>query len=509
MPTRILVVDADVAFATMIQQVLEDLGDYRVSIVTEGGDAVAAAASTPFDLAIVDMAVGHAENTLSVTGADVVRGLRATRPSLAIIAIPADGDESDPQLAALDVQGFLTKPFFIPDLEEIVEEALSKPVSGVAPPPRAPRGARPAPAPHTPAPAARPAEPPPAWLEDVNRAAQYLTALSLETSAQAALLVRGARLIAYAGQFPREDVEELGRIVHENWTRDGGQGTLMRFIRLSNSSSDHLLYATGAVADIVLALVFQAETPLGMIRKQTKKVAEALARPPLRAEPLGPKSQGEAAGGAPPDSPRADVAAAGAALPPLGVETDDSGGAVAGETPPAADEADGWLPVAPSRPTRPPEEVRVDVGLEFPAESPAGLSRTPHALYRLTYAYVWVPKLPKSRMIGDLAARLDEWIRNLALAYDWRVERLDVRADHVALALSAAPSTAPERVVRILKRATSEKILAEFPRLAADHPAGDFWAPGYLLIGPDQHLTPQTVRDFIAYVRREQGLNRQ
>ncbi|MBI3360007.1 MAG: IS200/IS605 family transposase [Chloroflexi bacterium] len=162
---------------------------------------------------------------------------------------------------------------------------------------------------------------------------------------------------------------------------------------------------------------------------------------------------------------------------------------------------------APS-PALPPEMV-VGVGLQLPAESaPPGLARTPHGLYNLTYTIVWLPKLPKTRLIGDITVRLNEWIRNIALAYDWRVERLEVRADCIVLVAMCPPATAPERVVNILKRSTSERVFAEFPRPAADHPARDFWAPGYLLLGAGQTLTPQQVGDYIAYTRREQGLNR-
>jgi putative transposase len=154
-------------------------------------------------------------------------------------------------------------------------------------------------------------------------------------------------------------------------------------------------------------------------------------------------------------------------------------------------------------------QVVVDEGLPILAETAFhGWDRTPHALYNLTYTFVWVPKFPKTRLAGDIATLLDEWIRHNALAYDWRVERVEVRPECVALVINCPPTTAPEALVTVLKRTTSEKVFAEYPSVAADHAGGDFWAPGYLLIGAGQTPTPQQIDDFIAYTRRGQGLNR-
>jgi putative transposase len=156
-----------------------------------------------------------------------------------------------------------------------------------------------------------------------------------------------------------------------------------------------------------------------------------------------------------------------------------------------------------------PRQVIVDSGLELPAEAGGpGLARTPHALYNLTYSVVWAPKFPKTRLVGNIAGLLDEWIRHIALSYDWRVDRVQVNPECVMVVVNCSPETAPERLVTTLKRLTSERAFADFPNLAADHPGGDFWAPGYLLQGGAQPLTPQQIEDFLAYTRREQGLRR-
>jgi REP element-mobilizing transposase RayT len=170
----------------------------------------------------------------------------------------------------------------------------------------------------------------------------------------------------------------------------------------------------------------------------------------------------------------------------------------------AAPQASGRATAADSA-----SQLAVDMGLQLPVdESLSGLARTPHALYNLTYAIVWAPKFPKTRLAGDITGNLGEWIRHIALSYDWRVERVEVRPECVVVVVNCPPEIAPERVINTLKRTTSERVFVEFPNIAADHPGGDFWAPGYLLLGAGQMVTPQQINDFLAFTRREQGLRR-
>ena len=73
--------------------------------------------------------------------------------------------------------------------------------------------------------------PPLPWLQDVTKAAQHLTRLTLESSAQAALITRGEHLWAYAGQLSQNAAKELAVTVTRHW--DGQKGSdLLRFVRL-------------------------------------------------------------------------------------------------------------------------------------------------------------------------------------------------------------------------------------------------------------------------------------
>lgn len=552
MPTRLLIADPNAGFAMMVKQVLEDTGEYRVAVVNTGAEAVQAAAGGEFDLAIVDM------DLPDMPAAEVIPGIRAAKPRLAVMIIPLDGDDSLPALARLDIQGTLTKPFFIPDLPGMIDKALSRPVGGAPPEPRVkpsppivPPGDKPTTA-HAPRPSPRERPvvkstpprashvPPPPWLLDVNRAAQYLTRLSLETAAEAALITHDNRLWAYAGHFVSQQVEELARIVVESWASDGGSGSVARFVKLSEGKQHYMLYSMPVAADFVLSLAFQAETPIGMIRKQARKLADTLVQRPPADPPPPPAPPVEAIAPPPAEDARTDsdsraesVAPAAAqpleAVPAVDVDPTGSVPDEPEELPEFLEEAEEAPPVFVAPPTgglgdwqKSPLDAEVEPEAPAPNDGPTGGSthaphpapagaaigfeHAPGALYHLTYSFVMVPKLPRYRIVGDLAARVDELLRHYAVVYHWRIERLTLRPNHAVVVVTCPPTTAPERVMRTLRRLTSQRIAEEFPRAMPDDPTGDFWARPYLLFAADHTPDPAQIADFITQVRRQQGL---
>jgi hypothetical protein len=63
--------------------------------------------------------------------------------------------------------------------------------------------------------------------------------------------------------------------------------------------------------------------------------------------------------------------------------------------------------------------------------------------------------------------------------------------------------------MRITRQRISEKIFEEFPRFKKENPSGDFWAPGYLIMGGLQPVPAQVIKDFIQQTRRRQGISPQ
>jgi len=127
-------------------------------------------------------------------------------------------------------------------------------------------------------------------------------------------------------------------------------------------------------------------------------------------------------------------------------------------------------------------------------------------LHNLTYACVLVPRLPQHHLVGDLADRLTEWVQQLSLAFDWRLEHLAVRPNYLHWIAVVPPNTSPGMMVHNLRVETSRRIFEEFPRLERDNPSGEFWASEYLIVNGRDPFTRQMVQEFIDNVRARQGV---
>jgi REP element-mobilizing transposase RayT len=126
-------------------------------------------------------------------------------------------------------------------------------------------------------------------------------------------------------------------------------------------------------------------------------------------------------------------------------------------------------------------------------------------LYHLTYACLLVPRFSAHYITGDLADQIGEWLPNICIAFGWRLEYLSVRPEYLQWVANVQPNTSPGYLMRIMRQQTSEKIFSEFPRMKKENPSGDFWAPGYLIMGGSQPHPQQLVRDYIRQTRQRQG----
>jgi REP element-mobilizing transposase RayT len=164
----------------------------------------------------------------------------------------------------------------------------------------------------------------------------------------------------------------------------------------------------------------------------------------------------------------------------------------------------------PATPIRQPAPGELDETRPHSITEVAGRMITESAspgMAQLNYACLLVPRFTAHYMTGDLADRLSEWMPNICIAFGWRLEFLAVRPEYLQWVLNVTPNTSPGYLMRIMRQQTSEKIFSEFPRLKRDNPSGDFWAPGYLIMGGLQPHPPQLVKDYIRQTRQRQGIS--
>ncbi|HEY9527686.1 MAG TPA: IS200/IS605 family transposase [Anaerolineales bacterium] len=535
MTKSLLIVSADTKFAQVLLHGLEQEG-YRVQITTGKGETVVRADEENSSLAFLDMDLGY--RAVLETG----QALRMLNPEIRLVVFSRAG--TTPVLDELHPWMLSPKPYFLPDVLNMLNNNSTPPPNfSNAPQPREVQ-------------ISNPALP---WLQDVTRAAQHLTRLTLESSAQAALITRGDSLWAYAGQLSQGAAKELAVAVTRHW--DGQKGSdLLRFVRLEATKAEHMLYATRLADDVVLALVFDAETPFSTIRSQAGQLVNRLstqtpevAEPSVNQKPLpatydAPTEFVEDESNQELDIPSiADILSdvppprpePGASRIPTGGQEDfiprpgpSRSRQFSRESSPAVHTND--LLVSNQNADQTVEHVVEDFDATMPSKSrqrpetpvrrpmPGELDETrPHSitevagrvmlepispgLYNLTYACLLVPRFSNHYLTGDMADRVSEWLPQICIAFGWRLEYLAVRPEYVQWVLNVPPATSPGYLMRIIRQQTSEKIFVEFPKLKRENPSGDFWAPGYLIMGGTQPHPPQLVKDYIKQTRTRQG----
>lgn len=528
MTKNLLLVTGDITLARALLQGLVQEG-FGAHVVSRKSEAVVRADETNPSVACLDLNLGER------AVADIGSALRALKPNLRL-ALFSDAD-TPPALDEIRPWILLRKPYYLPELIAMLNQdstPLSKPISQPA--------------------NTQTSDPALPWLQDVTKAAQHLTRLTLESSAQAALITRNDRMWAYAGGLEQNAANELAMLVTRHW--DGQKGSdLLRFLRLEATKAEHMLYATRLADDVVLALVFDAETPFSTIRTQAGKLADSLSLSEAEASPMPPlASQPSASYEAPTqfvdDGYEEDVPSISDILSDIPSPTPDQ---LVYPLPP---DAIGTRPSTPVRSSQYSREsspaVRVDelianqnleetvehVVQDFDATMPSKsrprpetpirkpmpgeLDETrPHSitevasrvmlepispgLYNLTYACLLVPRFSSHHLTGDVSDRLSEWLPQICIAFGWRLEYLAVRPEYMQWVTNVPPSASPGYLMRIMRQQTSEKIFAEFPRLKKENPSGDFWAPGYLIMGGTQPHPPQLVKNYIKETRTRQG----
>ncbi|MBI5880413.1 MAG: response regulator [Chloroflexi bacterium] len=308
MPHQILIVDPDEAFGQMLVQMLSLNGDYNARAVSTGAGARAAVKAAAPDLAIIDLSIAD------TPARSLISDLRTRAPGLRIMLIPL-GDGLPDEYREADIQGVLTKPFFIGDLGDTITQALGtepRALVDLPPPPErkvddSPARPRvrqiiksaPADAPATkepavekpalrPLPPARaPAEPiretprarrttaPVTPATDSTSLERVLAALASEVRAEALLVLRDGALAAQRSSLPAQRIEPLIALINR-WQAVAGETAALvgepygRFRQLHMEGDRHHIYALDAATGLVVVIICRNDVSFGTLRLALK-----------------------------------------------------------------------------------------------------------------------------------------------------------------------------------------------------------------------------------------------
>jgi REP element-mobilizing transposase RayT len=462
------------------------------------------------------------------------------------------------------VLGYLSKPFYLPDLLALVDKALEQMPEHTLPGDREKGQAHPDDQRKVATASSRDLD----WLEDVNRAAQHLASLSMESASQAALILKNGQLWAYAGHLAKEEAQELAQIVQRDWRRNVSSATgaverndLARFVRLKVSGEDYMLYATGLDIDMLLVLAFDVRTPISKIRTQASELVRALESP----QEMSPAETQEVIGRENSTRSPGKQMAAPAETPPAPPVEEFSTLLPAEEVPPPTPPGyRGQIPevgkvhwpwefdpeleeISATTELRLSEEVEGGADREEPPsrdstfesgavsfgsvlsgsrrvirDSPGGEGEnklstddlrsvpsvilSPPVVYVIHYACVLLPRLPGHRLTGDLLLKLREWMQSLSIALGWRLEYLLVEPGYLHWIIGATPQTSADEVIEKVRVRSTEMIFSEFPSISQGNLCDDFWAPGFLVVTGSNPLPAELVNEYIEQTRLRQGI---
>jgi CheY-like chemotaxis protein len=273
MPTRVLIVDTNEAFAMLLKEGLEADREFRGVDVSSSRLALSALQSDAFDLAIVDLGIDDMEPLA------LLRAMRDLRPELPIMIIPLDGDIVPQDLVPFNIKGVLTKPFFLPELPVRVAEALGRPLPEPAPMPEAAPAGDTVPAPKLKAPVRT--LPRIALPKDDPRVTDALRVLVEALDAEAALLIAGNALLAHFGPLDRSGAETLANRILDSRASPKSRWIVpsheqLRFGQSISDSGEHLLYSVDVAQSVLLTVAVRPDASLRAVRAHTRQTADAL-----------------------------------------------------------------------------------------------------------------------------------------------------------------------------------------------------------------------------------------
>ena len=105
---------------------------------------------------------------------------------------------------------------------------------------------------------------------------------------------------------------------------------------------------------------------------------------------------------------------------------------------------------------------------------------------------------------GDLGKRVREVFGEIAERYEFEIDTMEVKGDHVHLFLSAPSRYSPARVVQIIKSISAKVVFKEFPDVKKQLWGGEFWSDGYFVRSVGDKVTSEVIRRYIGYQHHEQ-----
>ena len=119
-----------------------------------------------------------------------------------------------------------------------------------------------------------------------------------------------------------------------------------------------------------------------------------------------------------------------------------------------------------------------------------------HTKTDLKVHLIWIPKYWKKVLVGPVALRVRDLIRQIATEHELTILSGKVARDHVHVFLSYRPHPDLSTIVQWLKGISSRVLLQEFAHLRKAFWGKHFWARGYLAVSSGT-ITDEMIQQYI------------
>lgn len=114
--------------------------------------------------------------------------------------------------------------------------------------------------------------------------AATLTQVALELTADATVIARAGKILAYAGKLPPSDIDDLSEQLTTEWDKSEQEGkadkSRILFATVPASGEEYMISTRHSEEGFTISLIFSGTRPLHEIRRQSKRLVDALAAVP-------------------------------------------------------------------------------------------------------------------------------------------------------------------------------------------------------------------------------------
>jgi putative transposase len=124
-----------------------------------------------------------------------------------------------------------------------------------------------------------------------------------------------------------------------------------------------------------------------------------------------------------------------------------------------------------------------------------------HTKTDLKVHLIWIPKYRKRVFIGQVAVRLRDVLRQIALEHEITIITGKISSDHIHMFIAYPPTHNISKIMQWLKGISSRILLSEYTHLKKQFWGRHLWSRGYLAVSSG-NITDEMIQ---AYIEEQEG----